>query len=1405
MTKIVISGENLYNKAKLEVKLDSGKLYKYTIFPYFVLYSSKFFRSEYEDKYVDSPMKLDLTVGKEAMANLLKIIHQQSVSVDFDGFKAICELAVKLKAENVYSILREIIDKYGIDSYKSLFEEMVIKAKGNSTVENEENIPQDSMEFTHFIINMYKKNKQRAINTIVHHALNLISPDDLNEINDLFKLPILDSFINYNKLFEEQNDEMEKIKEERNDLCETIQDLKRKLQNVENQKTQTKTQEKSNDIENEDSENLSDFDDLTNIKVKDDISINDESADSDFPNITRKHDILKIVNDFIVCLQKKDNCELSTAEAKFISFLLLELRKNDEPPKQNNIENYDLNNEIMNDMNNILDNDYSFNSQSNEDAYHNSSDSDGIPRENAIDDNENSDILNELSFDSLHLYNYGSFQRLYQDYTRNHTGSNPFLQLKNNTTNDNVLHEIAKNVQNGNILDLLYSLEDNSELDELLDETNYEEKTPIEVAIFNHNSKFIEAAFAHCQSIEPFEKHISDKNSPYENACKSSDVALFKPFLDNSYFDQNLTKQIQGEFLIPIFYTIKNDNCTDSSLKFFIEIYKKMKVVCHGTVDIPLEDEQTIALFAQRYHKWPILNYIIADNKLDEENPMNNNQMLDLNAQAGKNKYSLIQFAAVHGDVKTVEYLLQTHRVNVDLRSRDQKTALLCSVMGPDNTLCLERILEEDPDLIYDKNENGKNALHFACQHGNINCVKYLVETNQKLDINTPDKRIYTPLHFAAQNDKPYVCEYLIESCNCDVNPLCQDGKTPYFWAVENGATKAYYYLISVPSVDQERGDKNGYFPIHMAVKNGHMEIMKDLILKGCDPNVTSPEGITPCMLAAQYDRDSSIKELIKTKGFDINLKSNNGMTSLHYAAYQGKEKAVQALLSSKQINPNLKDNFGFTPLHYACRENKVSIIAIMGNDQRVDLMMPNSSGNTPLHLCGRNLEAARVLNEAIKKRDIPLQNPQDQHQTQNIPQEPKFEPNTRTNQSVSQNDQSSSNSDEEFDDSSENLGEPGKNDPTLTFLAQKGRTEEFKNEVKKGANLNNYDKDRKTPLHIAAINGRSEIVEFILSQKNFDPNAKDRLGKWPLYCAIESVKYQVAMQLVKSPKIKLDLTLENGQTILHLCANKNAAPFVKSLFEYLDNNRPVRKRRSININAKDKDGKTAIHIAAQKGHDVILKTLYRYNPSFDINSRDNDMRTPLHWAASTNREEIVSYLVKDPSIDINLPDKNGRTPVFLAAENNYLSLLNIITSCDRFDPNTKDKDGNTLLIICAQKGNIEVAKELARNPKIDLNCRDKLGRTPLHITAENKKVAFFKWLLDQDSVDVNIQDNMKRTPLHIAAMANEECVRMLLEAGQRKKLNTHIRDTNGKYASSYCRVNTLQIANEIENFELID
>ena len=163
------------------------------------------------------------------------------------------------------------------------------------------------------------------------------------------------------------------------------------------------------------------------------------------------------------------------------------------------------------------------------------------------------------------------------------------------------------------------------------------------------------------------------------------------------------------------------------------------------------------------------------------------------------------------------------------------------------------------------------------------------------------------------------------------------------------------------------------------------------------------------------------------------------------------------------------------------------------------------------------------------------------------------------------------------------------------------------------------------------------------------------------------------------------------------------------------------------------------------------------------------------------------------------------RTPVFLAAENNYLSLLNIITSCDRFDPNTKDKDGNTLLIICAQKGNIEVAKELARNPKIDLNCRDKLGRTPLHITAENKKVAFFKWLLDQDSVDVNIQDNMKRTPLHIAAMANEECVRMLLEAGQRKKLNTHIRDTNGKYASSYCRVNTLQIANEIENFELID
>lgn len=49
-------------------------------------------------------------------------------------------------------------------------------------------------------------------------------------------------------------------------------------------------------------------------------------------------------------------------------------------------------------------------------------------------------------------------------------------------------------------------------------------------------------------------------------------------------------------------------------------------------------------------------------------------------------------------------------------------------------------------------------------------------------------------------------------------------------------------------------------------------------------------------------------------------------------------------------------------------------------------------------------------------------------------------------------------------------------------------------------------------------------------------------------------------------------------------------------------------------VNAKDKDGFTVCHCAAQFGHAPILQ--YVAAKKANLLSKDNDNRTPLHWAA---------------------------------------------------------------------------------------------------------------------------------------------------------------------------------------------
>ena len=63
------------------------------------------------------------------------------------------------------------------------------------------------------------------------------------------------------------------------------------------------------------------------------------------------------------------------------------------------------------------------------------------------------------------------------------------------------------------------------------------------------------------------------------------------------------------------------------------------------------------------------------------------------------------------------------------------------------------------------------------------------------------------------------------------------------------------------------------------------------------------------------------------------------------------------------------------------------------------------------------------------------------------------------------------------------------------------------------------------------------------------------------------------------------------------------------------------------NVNAKNEEGGTPLHLAAEEGHQQIVELLISKNA--DINARDNKGKTPLDWAATWGLKETADLLRK--------------------------------------------------------------------------------------------------------------------------------------------------------------------------------
>lgn len=192
-----------------------------------------------------------------------------------------------------------------------------------------------------------------------------------------------------------------------------------------------------------------------------------------------------------------------------------------------------------------------------------------------------------------------------------------------------------------------------------------------------------------------------------------------------------------------------------------------------------------------------------------------------------------------------------------------------------------------------------------------------------------------------------------------------------------------------------------GSTALHIAAGSGHVDIVRQLLARGADPNAVSSEGLTPLLHAT-----SEVAPLLIEAGADVNPDAGYGTGTplgsavisddldyirlllnagadpdtvvpilshqgpLHFGATNGSDEAIRLLLDAG-ANPNLADELGFTPLLYVVSGQDIGnpevaieiarLLLAAGADVNHASRADNSYAWTPLMQAARNGEPELV------------------------------------------------------------------------------------------------------------------------------------------------------------------------------------------------------------------------------------------------------------------------------------------------------------------------------------------------------------------------------------------------------------------------------------------------------------
>jgi len=146
---------------------------------------------------------------------------------------------------------------------------------------------------------------------------------------------------------------------------------------------------------------------------------------------------------------------------------------------------------------------------------------------------------------------------------------------------------------------------------------------------------------------------------------------------------------------------------------------------------------------------------------------------------------------------------------------------------------------------------------------------------------------------------------------------------------------------------------------------------------------------------------------------------------------------------------------------------------------------------------------------------------------------------------------------------------------------------------------------------------------------------------------------------------------------------------------------------RCFDINAKDKNGMTALHLAAEKNYFEGVKILLQAGASIDI--LDNENRTPLHRGSFGGNVDIVKELIQKGA-SLELEDNEGNTALLLTVKNGKEQSIKCLLENGSPNIHACDKKGMSIIecIHKKDKAGIEMKNIIINHVLNNINQKSK-------------------------------------------------------------------------------------------------